>query len=408
MPFASRAVYAPWFDRADPFWLGSGANPHHSWHSAYRYEDQWVLTPRGPRKARRRTNDFEAATARQFHEPGGRVERIAAALCSWRVLTTQQICALTSIDDGGVSRTLRAMMGAGLLERTQMVARYEVSTTPPMLWRLRITSPEWRRWLDSLPARQQTAITMGLEGGGAGHDRHDVLAAEVGLRWAEITPRLQAVLGERAAAAAQLVPDHPPVKNRGDAVLVRDDGLRIVIEITTQPAQPAARQKMVRWGRILGERGGHHHTGIVVVFLAAAAHDHTAKHGASLAVIRRSLDWAMANLDSDGRPVSAATATAARRSVMVAHWQDWFPAPWYLSQRFADLACDLADGPGRHLTVALGRPDGGSPPGAPFTPSRGNWQTFRHLRRALPAVPRWVEQPVRHRIDEGETHGRAV
>jgi hypothetical protein len=407
VPFESRATHAPWFDRVDPFWLGYGANPHYSWYSAYRYEPHWVLTPRGPQLVRRRTNDFESTSQKRFHVPGGRVERIAAVLAAWRVLTTQQICAMVSMDDSRVSRTLRAMMSAGLVERTQMTARFEISTNTPFLWRPRVTSVEWRQWLGSLDTRQHTAITMGVEGGASGHDRHDVLAAEVALRWAEITPSIQAILGERAASAEQLLGDHPDVRSRGDAVLVRDDGLRIVLEITTQPALGAVRTKMARWGRLLGERGGHHRTGIVVVFLAAAAHDHTGKQGASLTVIRRSLERAMTvEAVGDGRPVSPATVNQARRSVMVAHWQDWFPAPWYVSQRFADLAADVSLGDGRFVSVALGRPDvgvAGGIPGAPFAPPGGNWQSIRRARRHVPAVPRWLEQPVLHRISPQES-----
>jgi hypothetical protein len=340
--------------------------------------------------------DTKPIKGRKWTVQGGNIERIVALLLSWRVLTSQQISAMASIDRPNASRTLKDMMWAGLLERSKMIAQYSASASMPFLWRLRLESAEYQKWFRSLTKEQQWALTLGVEGGSGGHDRHDILMAETVLRAAEVMPKLQAVFGERAAMAKVLFADHPSGRTRGDAMLVRDDGLRIVLEFTTQPTIAEVRQKMAQWARLLGERNSPSGTGVVVVFVSGQY------SGGGRELLQKSYIRAIIpEIVGADNPATPSVMASARLSIFLADWHEWFPAPWCISKGFAELEAYYSPAPGRFAPVKLMSPSKNA--GVPFTPTlSANWQQPRQDRRLFPAIPRWIEGPVQW-IAEGNT-----
>jgi len=391
VPYASRAEQMPWFDRLDPFLVAGAWRPALSWHPAMRPEYDWLWHPRGPRRVRRLVPAVREPDGRAFYVPGGRVERIAAALAAWGVLTSQQIGAFTSLDKPRVSRTLRTMHAAGLVERTRVTLGLHYGVRVPYLWRLRETGEQFATWLGRLDEHARWRITFGQPASPSAHERHDVLAAELALRWAEVTERCQGVLGERMAGAMQVLPTHPAVRSRGDAVLVRDDGLRVVVELTAQPKHKAVGAKMRAWARMLAGAGGVLRSGVVVVFVAASYE----RYRAGTAVLERQLAGALGSI---GDP---AERRLARTSLFVADWRDWFPAPWVISPRFVALEARWHTG-SQVAVLELGRSDGGEGCLPPLSP---RWEHLRAVRRELPAVPRWVEGPLRQVIDPAPAPG---
>jgi hypothetical protein len=99
--------------------------------------------------------------------------------------------------------------------------------------------------------------------------RHDVLAAELALR-AVALRRVGTALGPLFSTTADLVPPGPlaaRVAGGPDLTLVRDDGLRIAVELTATIGR-AFDQKVKRWAELLSTHS-FEHTGLAVVFLTA-------------------------------------------------------------------------------------------------------------------------------------------
>lgn len=395
IPFSSRAPRAPWYDRADPFALGFGATIQHTWHSYSTTAWKRALGPRGPLWRAVRIDDFTPLSAGLVRQRAGKVERVVAALTSWQVLTSQQLACFACVPVKKLDPVISAMFGAGLLERGRMVASFEGIPVPAM-YRLR-KGKELDRYFKTIGEDRTKAIMFGQEQGAGGHERHDLLAAEIALRAAETMGGIQGVLGERSAGARDLLFDAPQTSVRGDLVIVRGDGLRVVIEVTTQPRIPDVARKMARWGRLLGERGGIDHTGVVVVFLAAS---HDGKHG-RLDGLMRNFEKAMTphGLSTGDQPAPASYVHAARSSVFVATSEEWFPERWFISERFCELRTHFSvQGTGWGEVALMEEEEDG----VVFSPTeRIDWHYLEKVRRRVLAVPVFTGGPlVSHAVAE--------
>lgn len=399
LPFESRAPQLAWYRRGDVLWMGFGANPQYSWHSSFQFSWTRVLSPFGPKWTRERIEAFTPPTTRLVDQVGGRLERVIAALTTWRVMTTHQLIALDGTSPNNMHATLRAAYDAGLVERGILSARVELARSMPYLWRLR-QGPELAAYMKAIGDQRALYITLGQELGAGGHDRHDIISTEIALRAAEVVPGLQGALGEQGAAAKVLLENAASERTRGDVVLYRHDGLRIVLEITTQPKIREVQRKMSKWGRLLGERGGPDGTGVLVIFVAA---NHERTQG-TIAALQRNHDRALTpeGLAYAGNPAPPDVVRYARAGILVAHWKEWFPAQWFISEDFAGLRAHYATAPGRWGgTVAPARSEG--PDAVEFAPSvRADWAWMRKVRRSLLAVPQWSGGPVRSVIRHDE------
>nr|WP_249336228.1 hypothetical protein [Sinomonas gamaensis] len=243
-----------------------------------------------------------------------------------------------------------ALRSRGAIYRPSTTGAFEKHIVPTLTW------PEW------------VAVTAGYPwSGGSQFDRHNILAAELALRAAEYLPEVGAVLGEKLStmdlyAGSGLGKEWPATDNRrADGTLVRNDGLRIAIEVTAT-ASAALEKKVRRWAELLRERPLET-SGLVVVFVAAPHPDRPKGTGSDPV---HGLYRRIAKVLS-AFPRTGADSPAAR--IGVVSWDEWFPARHELSEDFFTLAADfaLADGAGRERWVRRGREAAfwlGSPPRA--------------------------------------------
>ncbi|GGG68065.1 hypothetical protein GCM10011374_35450 [Kocuria dechangensis] len=289
-----------------------------------------------------------AAAATLFSSVARRGSRIAAlgVLDSWRTVTAQQLCAFTGSSEFA-ARTKpvpRAFFDGGVLDiggfpralqRSSTATLYRPSPTTSFNTHLapRLTYPEW------------LAITGGT-GWSTGHqfDRHNILAAELALRAAEYTSMVP--LGEKFASVDLLAhsglgkPVNLAGNRTGDGVLVRDDGLRVVFEITSS-AHHGVEAKVEKWARLIAERPLET-SGLVVIFVLVPHPDVTRNRQTPASV-------ASATKKKIGhvlRSFPSRSPDAPANRIGVVSWADWFPAAGTFTEAFLT---GTADFPGEDL-----------------------------------------------------------
>ena len=317
-------------DRSDPFWNGT-------WRSSGR--DMWsgaLVTPRlmetrGMRVPgwMRYDPDYRPLTGRGA---GRRRAALLAAARMWGTLTIEQAAAVTgcttkeAVNDAHKLITAnlvewgapydpwakRSLHAGSLLRATDR--RYLTPHLKQMLWTDQLSLTGGRGWVRA-----------------SAGSRHNCLTVELALRATSLLGVPMAV-GEMLAGADDLLGtgagreelEHSRYK-RADAVLVRRDGVRIVIE-TTASATPRLGEKIDAWASLLASRPG---SGVIVCVLAAPPVD------GSFSV----------DLASDVASKVSASVTRYRGvssdpvcdHLMVASWRDWFPAPGEMSTSFLSM-----------------------------------------------------------------------
>ncbi|WP_395656522.1 hypothetical protein [Nocardioides sp.] len=193
-----------------------------------------------------------------------------------------------------------------------------------------------RRLLSQLSYAEWLALTGGRDIGRTQvHLRHDLLGLELALR-AATHLEVGTVLGPQFSTFRDLTTGcRFPSRSHGgaDLTIVRDDGLRIAIEVTASITQGFT-QKVNRWVRILTE-SPLEDTGLVVVFLLAPP---LAKAGNR---VRRMTHHVIE--DAIKHNPDAHLALTPER-IGVATWREWFPRPSIASDRFARLVIDRPTG----------------------------------------------------------------
>lgn len=265
---------------------------------------------------------------------------------SWRTVTAQQAVAFTGMTEftDANSASLSSMFLSGLIDIgafNDPIARHD--KTLGRIYRPsdssafrksiepRLTYPEWLH------------ITGGTPWSSGGqYDRHNVLATELALRCAEYL-KIGAVLGEKYASVDLLAGmglgksvDNPD-NRRADGVIVREDGLRIAIELTANDGADFER-KVRRWAELISQRPLET-SGLVVLYVTAghparlnsSSDPRVATHSTLLRVLR----------DFPGR---GPDSPAAR--IGIVSWDEWFPAKHELSKYFKELSANFATGHG--------------------------------------------------------------
>lgn len=284
---------------------------------------------------------------------------LLGVLSSWRTVTAEQFAAFTgrTLTDVRVNRAIGDLFALDLIDTGALWAPGSAGKAAA---RGRMLRPSASHAFDQLIEPLMTypewvSVTGGekfLTGGQ--YDRHNVLTAELALRVAEHLP-VATILGERQAGMADLAYrgcglEVPPTLARsqkaGDAVIVRADGVRIVVEVTASWSK-AAEQKALLWANTL-ERRSLAESGIIVLFVVA---DRTNAGDGS----RRSLTpTARKGVASAARfrPGTIHNRTAER--MFVVDWRDWFPARGQASDDFLFLTAQRPSGPaGAWETVSL-------------------------------------------------------
>lgn len=261
---------------------------------------------------------------------------ILGVLDQWRTATAEQVAALSGVRGiTGRSEALDDLFSARLIDIGTIgnVRTLRPSATDAFDKNLRprITYPEWVSVTGGLPFDSSRQYT-----------RHNLLATELGLRLAEYA-EVEAVLGEKLATQELLghtgigypAPERKMLTG-ADLVVMREDGLRIAIEITASRGS-AFNEKVRRWAKLLHQRSLAE-SGLVVIFLTADHPDKPAskrwntRNGAMRAVHAAMREF----------PGTSADRTAAR--IGVADWREWFPERGQMSSAFLDMTVDVATG----------------------------------------------------------------
>lgn len=265
--------------------------------------------------------------------------RMLGALTMWQTLSAEQLAAITGVPAiaTGRSADMGALFTLGLVDvghvnmvmtATGKAARgttlYRPSATDVFERKLTplLTYPEW------------VAVTAGVPLGPASrYDRHNLLATELALRVSEYY-EIGTVLGEKLSSADMLTGagiGYPPVvrtTRAADATLIRTDGARIAVELTASTGE-RFEAKVRKWAADLS-RIRMNDSGLVILFVIAQRPDRKSRAGDLRTKVLQTVARACA-----AYPGVSFDRTAAR--MLVADWQDWFPAPGMVSDSFLSL-----------------------------------------------------------------------
>ena len=310
----------------------------------------------------------EDALARFKRERGWR-DRLAllGALFAWRTMTSEQAAAF--VGKAGLARAtgqdavsafaadlielgaFRCLPGRRVADRPTL---YRLSSSAVFKEMLEgyLTWPEWVSITGGLPWAPATT-----------YDRHNVLATELGLRFAEYA-EVGTVLGERFSSFDLLAGSgigREPLRHKraADLTLVRPDGMRIAIELTAHYTPNLAR-KVAHWVRLLHERP-FATSGLCVVFVVAPRPELLGDSKGHRARAKVYKAIAAATKEFPGT-----TRDRVAERIGVATWREWFPARGRVSDAFLAMRVDRATG----LGAAAWEPcDMLDPTSRPFAPA---------------------------------------
>lgn len=262
--------------------------------------------------------------------------RALSAIYHWRVVTTEQVATL--VGTPSIDGDLNLLWQAGLVQRGEVVRSVLGEDVPtPELWRiapgasirafLRAATP-WERYGLLAGAGWELKSTTPL---------HDLLVTDVTLRVAELVPEIAAVYGERLSSADRLTGLSAVATKyaHADAVWVRSDGLRIVVELSVSSYQKAL-IKAERWAHVLQQTDRRD---LFILFLVATNPRHRS----------RSFGWALnayhkAVADAAWSSLAAIEAGVPER-MGVASLADWAPGQMEVAPDFPRLPVWRPTGP---------------------------------------------------------------
>lgn len=322
--------YGP-HDRTDPFWsmvwASSSGGPVISWRSIH---SERAMNDAGIRIASRPGG---RTASRPVPEAMARLNQRRTRLITlgtinlWRTITGQQLAAITGQPGLNSQRSDETglLFDAGLVQRGRFhYANHSLNSVPeifrpdPQADKVDLRSLRYADWL---------GVTLGgplLKG--HQYDRHNILTTELALRAAEMCP-LRSVLGEAAATWPRLFGSalQPNPHRSADAVWVRDDGLKIAIEMTAA-VTPATVKKIEQLAELLARDKSK---SLVVLFVVAAqpqdsrANDVT---GRLRQAVKKSAHSSMNRILAE-----------VENRMTIAKWSDWFPAPGLVEPEFVQL-----------------------------------------------------------------------
>lgn len=275
------------------------------------------------------------------HRHFGEVLRLLAVISSWRTVTGEQAEALSNCRGASnpQSALISALFRLGIIDVgvavTQAFSTAE-GRSRGNLYRIGDEAAA-RPLLDELTYAEWVALTGGQGWSKGGQfDRHNILSTEVGVRAAEYLD-LGGVLGEKFATTDLLAGTgigYPEITDRrsADLCIVRPDGMRIAVEVTST-TNAFFMRKIERWAELIEDRP-FNDSGFMVLFLIAAPKTRADQVRAEVykkmaSVLRRF-------------PGTAQESVAARFAV--ATWTEFFPARNAISPRFLDLVVDRPTG----------------------------------------------------------------
>ena len=339
-------------NRLDPFWDGLwGRSSSLSWltSATMRAHHQAGLL-KLPKTMQR---DAERARRLVLAPEGwARRLRLLGAVDFWRTLSSEQAAVVT----GDLTvldfqrRVPLALFQAGLVDVgsfSGVVRNTKLHQPRAAVYRPSNTTVFDRRITPHLTFPEWVSITGGQPWSSASQfDRHNLLAAELGLRLFEYAD-IGTVLGEKLSsiellAGSGLGRSLPfPDRRSADLTIVRPDGLRIAVELTATTTG-RFREKVERWAKLLADQPLEH-SGLVVVFVIANPIE---RHGAAG---KNSRNAAATVINQMCRQYPGWVGNRVAERIAIADWQEWFPERHTLSQHFFDLRCLTPSGPPERL-----------------------------------------------------------
>ena len=320
-------------DRCDPFWSipwanqsGGAAIIWRSLESERAVAAAGIRTPLRPGGRGHQPLTQEAAIALLNKRRSRRIT--LGAINLWRAITSQQLAAITGQSGLASSRSdeTALLFDAGLVQRGRVCYAGRALAEFPEVFRPnpqagKIDLRQHLRYADWMGVTLGTPPLQGHQ-----YDRHNLLATELSLRAAELCP-LRSVLGESAAGWPRLFDSklRPNPHRSADAVWVRDDGLKIAIEVTaTFTAATATKIEQ------LAELLARDTTKSILILFVLAAHpgsDHELEAG-------RRLRQAIRKSSHASR--SRVLAKVSDR-LLIMSWRSAFPGPGLVSRDFVPL-----------------------------------------------------------------------
>lgn len=332
--------------RVDPFWDGLWTTGSHATWASRQAADGLAAMGNSQVPARWKMDEKEAW--RILDGPVNRqvIVSLLGAVMGWRTLTSQQAAAFTGYP---ALATGSNILPAAFNTRVMDVGAFQagimrhLATDPATLLRLARNKVLESKFLPGCTLAERIAITGGRDvTAGGQYDRHNLIAAELALRAAEMCD-LGTVLPETLSTADLLLgqglgrgqvlnENGKPEQRAADATFVRPDGLRIAIEITASNS-PTFKQKVHRWARALA-KSSLENSGLVVLFVAAAPLDRS-RGREVVAELRKTLTAIL-------REYPGRVGARPGDRIYVAEWQDWFPSRHQVDESFFSLRAELA------------------------------------------------------------------
>ena len=247
--------------------------------------------------------------------------RIVGALQQWRSMTAEQAEALTGIHniDEGRTSWMRTLWAADLLDFAAAGTLLGTYQSTARLMRVSLASPAFARLLEGTTLAEFIAATGGRPlGQNRQYDRHNILTVELMLRVAEFT-KMAAVVGELFSTYDLLLFGGTGRSLKSsDATLIREDGLRVAMELTA--AHVEGRKKVAGVAATLREA---RRPEVLVLFVNATGNTATGR------AFERAIE---------------AEGYGVRDQIAIVDWTRWFPDEGHVAADFAKLPAQFFNG----------------------------------------------------------------
>jgi hypothetical protein len=173
--------------------------------------------------------------------------RIMSWLFSYHAAHSWQLQDLLGYDSSNTYRNLSKLYKTGMLERASSISGKQ----HPHIYKIS-KSNRFSLWLDYLPYRAWIGVTGGRDIYRPSLSlRHNLAAGDIALIAGGVEA-ISAVLGEPFAASRLMFENVPEkINNRGDAVFVLENGLKVIIEATSTGDIREFVSKMTKWGEVM-------------------------------------------------------------------------------------------------------------------------------------------------------------
>ena len=337
-------------ERLDPFWDGVWTNGSSAVWVSEELAGRQVASGLARIPAKLDMSPVEAIRILSSNKTRGPRLSALAAMDQWRTLSGEQLAALTgwSALSSASSKILTALFTAGVADLGEFANPLRRGAHAD---RTRLVRPSRSLGFDelidpTLSQQERVSVTGGLPWDfSRQYDRHNLISTEMGLRVAEFC-EVGTVLGEKLSTADLLAwsglgrTGECKDKRAADLTVVRQDGLRIAVEVTASAGDDFA-AKVRRWAHVLAGNSLAS-SGLAVLFVEAAPPGNTARPSKRQRRVIEEVRKQVAKVVMEF-PGTAGDRVASR--IGVARWQDWFPASHQATAGFVSLDAVRPTGP---------------------------------------------------------------